>query len=57
MTKFNEDGAGIIESVFLDSKEKLNSEVATVGIEFEFEESKKQVKKIALFRLEELFTQ
>ena len=27
------------------------------NIEFEFEESKKQVKKIALFRLEELFTQ
>ena len=26
------------------------------NIEFEFEESKKQVKKIALFRLEELFT-
>ena len=26
------------------------------NIEFEFEESKKQVKKIAIFRLDELFT-
>ena len=41
-----------------DKIEILNKfrQIINNNIEFEFEESKKQIKKIALFRLDELFT-
>ena len=38
-------------SILNNFRQRINND-----IEFEFEESKKQVKKIALFRLDELFT-
>ena len=39
------------EEILNNFRQRINN-----NIEFEFEESKKQVKKIALFRLDELFT-